>query len=240
MKRRILLLLLLFVCLTGCTIRDDITVNYDGKVIESVEVLQNNSIIDNQSLENIVDNKIKNYSTILEHKNYEYEIVRHDSYSGARVYKTYDNICDYFGNSAFNQYVYKYMDCTETDEYYEITNATEHIAFCDQCSNWPSLDDVEFKITLPISATDQNADESTDNTYIWKYDKDTSNDKKFYLKISKSKLKEAEKKYNEEQERKERIKRIIMISIVAIVLIVIVSMSFYLYKKYKNNKIDYS
>ena len=41
--------------------------------------------------------------------------------------KTYDNVCDYFGNSAFNQYVYKYMDCTETDDYYEIkTNLTNH------------------------------------------------------------------------------------------------------------------
>lgn len=240
MKRRILLLLLLFVCLTGCTIRDNITVNYDGKVIESVEVLQNNSIIGNQSLKNIVDNKIKNYSTILEHKNYEYEIVRHDSYSGARIYKTYNNICDYFGNSAFNQYVYKYMNCIETDEYYEITNATEHIKFCDQCSNWPALNDVELKVILPVSATDQNADEVTGNTYIWKYDESTSNDKDFYLKISKSELKEAEEKYNEEQKRKERIKKIIMFSIIAVVLIVIASISLYLYKKYKNNKIDYS
>ena len=69
---------------------------------------------------------------------------------------------------------------------------------CSDCSDWPALDDVILSITLPVSAEEQNADEIDGKTYIWKYDKNT-NDKNFYLKVSKSALKQNETEYIKHQ-----------------------------------------
>lgn len=239
MKNKIFLILILFVCLTGCTIKDNVTINYDGTVNETVDVLQKNSIIGNQNLEELVKTKTKNYELVLKYKNYEYKTVKYDSFSGAQISKKYKNICDYFGNSAFNQYVYKYMDCSENDYYYEIKNATDYIPYCEQCSDWPALSNVEFKITLPVSAEEQNADKIDGNTYIWKYNTTTQNDKSFYLKISKNALKQYEKEYIKLQKEKNQRKKIIFVSVAIVLVVIVFFAGIILYKKYKKNKLDY-
>ena len=154
------------------------------------------------------------------------------------LYKNYDNICKYFGNSAFNQYVYKYMDCIENEYYYEIKNATDYIPYCSDCSDWPALDDVTLSINLPIQAEEQNADEINGTTYIWNYDKNTK-DKDFYLKISKSALKKNEEDYLKAQERKQTMKKLIILGVIVCVIIIIGVIGIVLYKKYKKNKLDY-
>ncbi len=226
--------------LSGCTIKGEITVNYDGTVEESVSVLASTKVFESDaySKEEMIDSILSNYQAVLNYKNYSYDYVLDDELSGARVYKTYDDICDYFGNSAFNQYVYKYMDCTETDEYYIITNATNHIAYCSDCSDWPALDDVEYKIILPFSA-EQNADEQDGNTYIWRYDENSAEDKDFYLKISKASLEEAKEEYEKQLEEQKNKNLIITVCVIASILICIVIILFILYRKHKKNKLDY-
>ncbi len=230
----------LLILLTGCTIKADIVVNYDGSVVESVKVLSYNDLFgkNNENLKHVVDTKINQNKTILEYKNYSYDYEYGKELSGAKVYKNYNSICNYFGNSAFNQYVYKYMECTENDYYYEIKNATEYIPYCIECGDWPALDDVELRISLPASAEEQNADEVDKTTYIWKYDKDTRN-KNFYLKINKNSLKESEEKYNKTKKIKKAGKRIIIIAIIVIVIFGIFTIYKLLKKKYNENSFDY-
>lgn len=226
--------------LSGCTVNSDIVVNYDGSVSENVKILSYSDIFgkNNENLKNIVDTKINQNKQILDYKNYKYDYEEGIELSGVRIYKNYDNICSYFGNSAFNQYVYEYMECTENDYYYEIKNATKYIPYCIECGEWPALDEVEYKISLPISAEEQNADEINGNTYIWKYNKDTK-DKNFYLKINKNSLKQYEEQYAKEQKTKKTIKKITILGVIASIIIIVVIIGSILYKKYKKNNFDY-
>ena len=95
-----------------------------------------------------------------------------------------------------------------------------------------------MKIKLPVSATEQNADEVDGNTYIWKYDENTK-DKNFYLKISKSALEESKKNYIKNQEIKKNRSKIINIGIIVGVILLIACVIFVFYKKYKKNNFDY-
>ncbi len=227
--------------LTGCTVKSEITVNYDGSVNENVYILNSNNVFgdDEEKIKSIVDNKITNYKSILNFKNYSYTYEKGEELSGAKVYKDYDDICSFFGNSAFNQYVYKYMDCIENQYYFEIKNATEYIPYCSECGEWPALDDVIFSINLPVSAEEQNADEIDGNTYIWKYNKDTDENKSFYLKVSKTLLEDYKEKYEENLQKKEKIKKYITFGFILLLIVLIVIISINLYKKYKKNKLDY-
>lgn len=239
LKIIVLIICIMFV-LSGCTVRGEVTLNPDGTVEESVSVLASNRIFESDaySKEQLIDFAVEEHKAVLDFKKYSYDYVLGDDLSGARVYKTYDNICDYFGNSAFNQYVYKYMDCTETDDYYEIKNATNYITYCSNCSDWPALDDVEYKIVLPFS-TEQNADETDGTTYVWKYDENTPSDKSFYLRISKDDIKDAHEEYLQNEENKKTRNTIIMIFVGIIILVVLVLVLIKLYKKHKRNKLEY-
>ena len=238
--KKLLVYIIIILFLTGCTIKNSININYDGKVTEEISVLNNSSNFDSSehTFEELMDSNISQYKKTLDFRKYTYEYIKGNKLSGIKFNKTYTNICDYFGNSAFNQYVYKYIDCKETDEYYEIKNATDYIPYCVDCSEWPALDNIEYKITLPVSAIEQNADEIDGTTYIWKYNKDTEN-KNFYLKISKSKLKEYKQDYEIKVDKKNRIKKITIISIVLGVIVVLVLLGMIMYKKVQKNKFDY-
>ena len=100
-------------------------------------------------------------------------------------------------------------------------------------------DDRKIEITLPIIAEEQNADEVNGTTYIWYYNKETPDDKEFYLKISKNLLKETKLKYENNIQKKESIKKISMIGGVIMLVILIGFILFMLYKKYQKNKLDY-
>ncbi len=237
--KKIICLLVLMLLLSGCTVKSNITIQYDGSVKEEVFVLTDNSSFkDDEDFKEVVDNKINSYKNILDFRNYEYSYEKESELSGAKVYKNYDNICNFFGNSVFNQYVYKYIDCNEQEDFIEIKNSTPYITYCPECGNWPSLDNVSFSITLPIEALENNADEVDKNTYIWKYDSNTK-DKDFYLKISKTKLKEYEKTHLKTLKIKKKVKIGFVIIGVIAVFIAIMFVTKILYKKHQENKLDY-
>lgn len=239
-KKRFLLIIIYILLLTGCTVKSNITINNNGETTEEVYLLNKteNLTSEKYSFEKLMDMMVKPYKKVLEFKQYSYTYEKGKKISGVKVYKTYKNICSYFNSSAMTQYVYKYMSCTENDYYFEIKNATPYIPYCDECSDWPELGNVELRITLPISAEEQNADEVDETTYIWKYDKDTR-DKNFYLKINKNSLKESEEKYNKTKKVKKAGKRIIIIVIISLVIFGIFTIYKLLKKKYNENSFDY-
>lgn len=226
--------------LTGCDVKSDIEINYDGRVNEEVSVLENSKIFgsDYNGRKQIINSVLKKYEKVLSFKNYSYDYVISDNLSGAKIYKNYNNICSYFKSSAFNQYVYKYIECKENDYYYEIKNSTKYIEYCGDCNDWPALDNITLAIKLPVSAEEQNADEVNETTYIWRYNKDTK-DKNFYLKINKNSLKESKEIYNKTKKAKKAGKRIIIIAIIALVIFGIFTIYKLLKKKYNENSFDY-
>lgn len=243
MKKVLKLVVVIFFVfiLCGCDVRSDVTVNSDGTVIESVDVLDSNSSFksDKYSKDEMISFALENYKTVLDFRKYSYVNIEGDSKSGVRSSKQYKNICKYFQDTAFNQYVYKHIKCVETDSYYEIYNDTEYIPYCEDCSNWPRLDTVTLQLNLPIKADEHNADSVNNNTYIWNFGKNAKENKSFRLKISKESLKQS---HIDETKRNDRIKtqgKIITIAIIMGVIVGLFSLAMVLYKKYKENQIDY-
>lgn len=240
-KSRFIIIILAMLFLSGCTVRSNVEVNYDGTVKENVKVLENNAIFKSNkySQKQLIESSINNYKTALDYRKYTYEAEQGEKLSGLNATKTHDNICSYFQDTIFNQYVYKHVKCMEDDYYYTIQNDTNYIPYCSNCSDWPSLDDVVLSIKLPVLATENNADEVNDSTYIWKYNKYSPENKTFHLKISKSALKEYEEKYNKEQRMKSIIRYSIIIVSIIVVFIILYLIGKKLYKKNQENKLDY-
>lgn len=238
--KKILIIFVLLI-LSGCTVESNITMDYTGRVKEETKLLIPSEEISNKEerIESYVQTAINNSSKLIETRNYKYDIINDvKTNSGALLYKDYDNICDFVKNTIFSQYLYKRIDCNENDYYYEIKSITEHIDYCKECNDWPAIENVDLKINLPILATDNNADEVKNNTYIWKYDKATSSDKNIYLKISKESLKKNMAKIKEQKQRNEHIKQSLGIIFIIIILLGLIFVSIKLYKKYKK-KSDY-
>lgn len=238
--RNILFVVLIAIILSGCTTKSNVNVDIDGKATENVVVLADNNLFKSEKYtrREMIESIAQKYISILNFKKYDYNVVEYEKLSGLSSTKTYDSICSYFQDTVFNQYIYHHISCGENEYYYEIKNSTNYIPYCSNCSNWPALDDVELKITLPITAEEQNADEVDGNTYIWRYNKDTAN-KDFYLKINKVSLKENEEAYKQNLENKRRIRIGIIVATISIIILISIIVGRVLYKKYQSNKLDY-
>lgn len=234
-----ILILLIIIVLTGCSANASVIVDEKGRVKEEVDVLIPSELISNKKnrIESYVNTAIASFKTVLERRGYSTSIINNPSgNSGAHVYNNFDNICQYAENTIFSQYLYKHIKCTEEDEYYELKSTTEHIKYCSDCNDWPAIENVNLKITLPVKAEESDADEISGNTYIWKYDEDTLDSKTFYLKINKEKLRKNEVKLKKQNKFKNIGVRIAILVIIIIFVLIIFSK---LYKKYKNNNLEY-
>lgn len=232
---KMLIICFILLILSGCTAEANITMDYKGKVKEEVKLLIPSSRISNKEdrIDSYVQTAINNSSKLIKAGNYKYKIINDvKTNSGALLYKDHDNICDFVKNTIFSQYLYKRIDCIENDYYYEIKSVTNHISYCEECNDWPSIEKVDLKIELPISAAESNADDIKENTYIWKYDKLTSNDKSIYLKISKDSLKKNEAKVELEKQNAKKLKKILRIITIFSILLGLIFIFLKIYKKY--------
>ena len=240
MNKKILILVLAIILLTGCTAKSEVKVNYNVNVSEKVTVLSNTVAFKNDkySIKQMIEASISNYLKALEFRGYKFETVEGKKESGAYFTNNYDNICSYFQNTGFNQYVYQHISCVEDDKYIIIKNDTEYIPYCENCSNWPSLNKIKLELTLPVNALENNADSINNKTYIWNYDVNTTN-KDFYLKISKQELNKNKITVMKQNKDKKVKNMIIVVFSIALVIGCITIISLILYKKYKNNRLEY-
>lgn len=236
------IMLIMIIMLSGCKVTSSVIVNYDGTVNENVEVLDKTSLMGNSKsdIESYVNAGIDSFKDVLDLRKYKTSVIYDkDSKSGAKVTNNYSNVCEYVQRNLFSQYVYGNVSCTDDGGYYIIKNETPHINYCGDCNDWPALDDVELKITLPVSASENNADDVDGNTYVWRYDKNTPEYKSLYLKINKDSLQDNKEKVIE----KEKTKKTISIAVGVIIALAVVGgmifIGLMLYKKYKANKLDY-
>ena len=77
------------------------------------------------------------------------------------------------------------------------------------------------------------------NSYIWRFDQYTNVNKSFYLKIDKSALSKREKKENLKNNILSGSRVVGIIIFLVVLLIAIISFTIKMYKKYKENKIEY-
>lgn len=236
-----LLLLLLLVLLSGCTVESNVIMDEYGNVSEKVSF--NESILnlgDNEEdAKRTLDSTISKYKAAFKARGYSYKVSTDSSIGTAVITNEYDNIYDYFESTIFSQYVYKQMKWEDVDGYYEINNVTEHIPYCEDCSDWPALPMIKVSITLPIAASEHNADEVNGNTYVWIYDDNTPATKNFHLKIDKSLLKENEIRVQNSKKTKNTLSIIFKVLIVIVIVAVGVIFILSLIRKYRENKIEY-
>lgn len=234
---RIIMLLIFVLLLTGCTIKSNITILDDGKIKEEVTITEEADAFFGDA-NKVLDSYLSKYKTVLDFRKYENRKIIEEDKAGIVFSNSYDNICSYFQDTAFNQYVYKHIKCTEDDRYYIIENDTPYIPYCSDCSDWPKLDDISLSIKLPFDVSEQNADEINENIYTWKYGKEVS-DKNFYLKISKRSFIEYEENILQEQKNKKRIKKELIVIGIIIIVIILIGLGSFLRKKYQENKLEY-
>ena len=238
-KIKVILILLVLVILSGCSVNANITMNEKGNIKEEIKVLTPSSIISNKKsrIDSYVKTAIESYKPVINRRKYSTSVVNNPKGdSGALLTNNHDNICKFIENTIFSQYLYNNIECTDDEDYYEVKSTSKHIKYCANCTDWPEINEVNLKITLPVKADESDADEVSGNTYVWRYDENTGDDKTLYLRVSKKKIKD-----NEIKLKKQRKTRMVVLKI--IVLIVLLSAIIFifskLYKKYKNNNLEY-
>ncbi len=238
--RKIIIIVLLILMLSGCKTSCNVELKKDGKVVEKVETVTNiGKNISKKQLLNYIDIEIKNYKKLLEYGNYKYEIIENKNNIEVSIFKTHSSLCSYFQNTIFNQYKYQHIKCEDDGDYIIIKNDTPIIEDCEYCLDEFNLNDIAFSLKLPVAAIENNADEIKENTYIWYFNKNTEKDKNFYIKISNSDLKKIKEEYKNEQILQKK-NNYIKTGIIGLIIIVLITcITCLLFKKYKSNKIEY-
>ena len=240
-KIKIIVFICFMILLTGCSVESNVVMNEYGKVKENVIISEelSNLSTNEKRAETILKSTLNKYKVALDSREYSYDTKIENDKGVVKFTNNYNNIMDYFEGTVFSQYVYRQMKWTETVEYYEISNVSEHIAYCEDCSDWPALPVIRVNITLPVSAAEQDADEVNGTTYTWIFNKDTPASKTFYLKINKNNLKERKNVVKKKKRQKKALSLISKILLVLMFLGILMLIIKYLIKKYKENKIEY-
>lgn len=240
-KSYIIFLMLCVLIITGCDANVEIKVDYDGKTTESIDVFDSNDniVYGNKSIEESINLVLEKYNTALSVGKYKEKVYTGKINSGSIIYRDYDNICEFVNGTIFSQYLYNNIVCNETEKYYEIESIGNVIKNTDFYESWLAPENITLKISLPVMPAQQNADLNEGNTYIWKYNENSSKDKKLYIKIDKKSLNQVKKEYLEVQKRNSWIKKVIIISVFFVIFIMFIVIVIFLYKRHRKNKLDY-
>ena len=239
-KIKIGLLVMLVLIVSGCKFRSNITIHPNGTVSENVTITENKDKSLKINYSEYIDEELNLRKPLIDYGNYEYKKINNDKSYGAEVYKKYDSVCSYFKDTLFNQYFYKHINCEENDSFIIVKNDTPFLTKNnnEDYSNLVDLSDAQLSITMPFKAYENNADEISGNTYIWKFDYNQE-EKNIYLMISKNDLIEANKKAQSEEKKGKVLNVTKVVLIIISVFAVIMVVSLQLYKKYKANKLEY-
>ena len=237
---KIITLIVLFTFLTGCSVDANIKINYDYTFDESIKVAFNNQTsAGSKSPETYANNVIKYYKNAIDYKGYSYSFNNGNVQSAVTFTRNSENICEALGNNLFSLYLYDSISCEENDDYYVIQSVGNQKISLPTTQKTFNVTDVNINVELPVSASEDNADEKEGNTYTWKFNENTESDKSIYLKISKDTLQENKTNTIKNIETKKKIKTGVIIFVISIIVIALtVSISIF-YKKYKKNKLDY-
>ena len=218
----------------------DIKINYDYTVDEKIDVLFDNKLAVNfSSPKSYAKSYLDYYNSIIKLKDYKYSIEEKNDISYVTFTKKSESICDSINYSLFAIYLYDRIECTENKNFIEIKSVGKQKVSVPSNEKKFNVESLELKVQLPLPAEENNADLVNDNVYIWNYDKESLSNKSLYLKLDKTKLKN-NKDNIEEKIKKDKINnKIFTILCFVLPIIIICIIGTILFKKYKNNKIDY-
>ena len=224
--KKIIIILIALMMLSGCTIKVDLDVLKDDSVSETVVISQDKSSYSKDiDIDSVVNNYLEIYKDSL--TGYKYEDVSTDDLIKFKLNKKYDDIYSYLKESIFvknNSKDLVYDDVNNTNKVSVNVNAFD----CDEeCFEPPLIDELVFTISSN-KIIDNNADQISGNKYTWNLSSLTeSNDINFTIKKA--------NKYNFTKNNSFiKLTLSILVSICILGLI-----CFILYKKYRKNRIKF-
>lgn len=205
--KKIILLLITIILLTGCNATYDINIKND-KISDTIKVFEKNNIVQNATNE-----QTKKFSdTIGDWENgydyYQRELYTTDEVTGYKY--TYDfNYEEYDAMSELRK-CYKELSF-EYDNQINLKTSNEFL-----CANYyKNVDSLEINITSEYHITNSNADKQENNKHTWIINKNNYKNKPIQISINKNK-----KALKKEKETKIEIKSIL--AIIAFIILILI------------------
>ncbi len=229
--KKFFLFIVCLLLLTGCSASITNSVNNDGTVLETVEISEyiSNVNFEDQTSQELADDLLSVYSDTLDEEGYKYSSSVTDSEIIVTLTKEFSDICSYFNNSLFVKTSSNNLSCVNKNGNYEIEGNISYFICGDDCMEPPSIDNATLTIDLNKEPISSNANTVSKNSYTWNFD--SSSDTKLELTVK-----------NNDPILNSMVKNISPTTWVIVGLVIVfifLLIGFILYKKYKNNRIDY-
>ena len=162
--KKIIILVVLLIILTGCSGNISIDIKEDGSLDETV------SIKDNISLGGVTKEDYLNELISLNEYDSSYLLnkIIEDDYVGVELSKNHDenNLCSSLRSSSLKKLMYNFS-CKKEDDKYIVYGNVNYFKCDENCFEPPEISDGIVNITLPNKAKKHNADEVNGYKYIW-------------------------------------------------------------------------
>lgn len=229
--KKVFLLIICLMLLTGCSASIKSEVLNNGRVIETVNITQNisNLYLGDQVPQEYLNETLSVYSDTLDEEGYKYSSSVTNSEIIVTLTKEFSDICSYFNNSLFVKTSSSNLSCVNKDGNYKIEGDISYFICGDDCMEPPSIDNATLTIDLNKEPISSNANTVNKNSYTWNFD--SSSDTKLELTVK-----------NNDPILNSMVKSVSPITWVIVGLVIVcifVLIGFILYKKYKSNRIDY-
>lgn len=226
--KKIVIIIIAIIILSGCSGEVNIVIDENDNISQSIKTITEKSDLDffGQTEKEYISSSYE-FNDSKRLRQYEKEEYDDGENFGVIFSKESDNICDEFKNSYFSSF-FNNIECTDSNNYYEIYATTNYLSCSDDCDEPPELKDVKLTVELPQKAIKNNADEVNGTRYTWYYENGNG--------IFELKFKKNRKDNNIKKSFKLGKGEIIFLSTLIVFVIVVISI---LLKKYKKNKLDY-
>lgn len=240
---KIVITVLFITILSGCTLEENITIENSGATDEKIKIYADNEYYNFQEkpISEYIEETLTPYEEQLNSVDYNYKVFSDIDNSGVELNKTFDGVCEYFNSSEFIKRLYGTINCTETDDYYEISSVSGLLTGGTESDEYilDLYDKVSFSIDTMFKITDSNADKVKNDIYTWNFEK-SNTDKNINLKIAKNDLIVIENNdYVKDVKKRENNSFILTILGVGAGIIFVSLIIFILLKKYKSKRIEY-
>lgn len=169
MKKKLILIMILMIFLSGCTVKYNLKIDEDGKVTEMAAPMQDSEFFEeyeNSSVGRVIGFLIEPYKDVLNENNYENKIVALSNYGGADIKKEFSSAEDYAKNTILVSQFSDKLDYSIDGSI--ITLSTKgRLSDSEQNQDIIPIDSADITITLPFKVIENNADEVVNNKYTW-------------------------------------------------------------------------
>ncbi len=192
-KKKIGLLIIFMMILSGCSVKSNITINQDLSVIEEVDMSGTKEFFNNRYkmlpihiIEDILTSDDR--EEILKQNNYSYRINEQGDYPSVIARREYSNIDNFVNDTIFKKQYFNSFK-TKTEDNIISIDATDYIKYEQGDLERYPISTFTLNVTLPYTVTKSNADRhiKSTNTYVW-YINDKTENKEIHLSFDKTKI----------------------------------------------------